>query len=259
MIGYSGHQTSFRKNKQGLPGPMDFPRGPFGGAIGGPPRPAEIRMDAWGRVAQAPDDEQLPYMLGYQSLLMIDQLSPVARPSWEVTNNVTITEERSDRGGGVVGPRFGPRMGPGSPFPGPSGSPMGRPGNPMGRPGAGRPPFGPSGLADRRPGPGDRGAEVSSYDAHERTVYTLREVTGDLIAIKKHYELKSQEQSGAEPRLQLVGDGDLVFDLKAGVPAAMDFRGTLIASRGPVTVRIPITVTYKLVDQPATPSKPAGK
>lgn len=110
---------------------------------------------------------------------------------------------------------------------------------------------------DRFPGPGPRfgpfgprfgSAPTKTYQAQGRTVYTLGEPSGDTVPIAKTYELKTQEMVNGRPRLELAGKGTITFDVKAGVPRALEFTATSTENTANTTVRVPIKVSYKLLE-----------
>jgi predicted Ser/Thr protein kinase len=84
--------------------------------------------------------------------------------------------------------------------------------------------------------------------ARETTSYKLGAVTGDLVQIEKHYELRTHETISGAPRVILTGDGTITFDAALGMPRAMEFRGTLSEATENSTHRTPLTLSYKLLD-----------
>jgi hypothetical protein len=72
------------------------------------------------------------------------------------------------------------------------------------------------------------------------------------VTINKQYELKTEPEAGSEPYLQLVGEGDITFDLEQGIPLEMTYKGTVTVNKNKVSVRIPLTLTYKYIDKPTT-------
>ncbi len=177
----------------------------------------EIEMDSAGRILHAAPDKSLPYLLGDLGLFFIEPLPPDNRPTWETKASFNI--QKSSGGSGMP---FGPRIRPPSPF----------------------------GPRAQRPTPAQPGNQTTTIiPARERTVYTREEGGGDRITIHKRYELTT-EGSGA-PSLSLIGEGPITFDTKNGMPLAIDFKATLTVDSGTVTVRLPITVQAKLLENEA--------
>jgi len=92
------------------------------------------------------------------------------------------------------------------------------------------------------------GDSETTFTAGQKTTYTIAKTDGDLVQIKKQYELKTQETAGGAARLQMIGEGQITFDVKAGVPKAMEFKATMSENTANKTVRTPIKVTYKLLE-----------
>lgn len=188
-----------------------FPIGPPPFPNFGPIGGTQIEMDATGRVTSTNGGNQLPLMLGEIAVFVIEPLPPDNRPAWEVTNSVSI-EESSGRMG------FGPRFGPRPPF-GPAG------------------PFGP---------PGMRG-DAKTRQGQERSWYTRGQTAGDVVTIQKRYEMKVPG-SGTAEALDLNGEGQIAFDARLGAPRGVEFKGGLTVTRNNTTTRLPINVSYKLLD-----------
>ena len=91
--------------------------------------------------------------------------------------------------------------------------------------------------------------EKRNLPASETLSYTLGTTKGDLTEIKKHYDLRTNERSFGNPTLQMTGDGTVTFDHKLGMPRAMEFKLTLAEQPDrTTTTRIPVTVTYRLLE-----------
>ncbi len=83
--------------------------------------------------------------------------------------------------------------------------------------------------------------------ATEKTTYEITKKEGDVTTIRRTYELKTRLTSGGNPRVMLVGEGEIQFDHKAGVPTSLKFAGKLTENSENVTVRIPVTVEVKML------------
>jgi hypothetical protein len=82
----------------------------------------------------------------------------------------------------------------------------------------------------------------------EQTVsYTLAATTDRAAVIEKKYRLVTDEKTGGRPRVEHVGQGQIMFDLRAGVPQSLAMEYTLTVRPENVDVRIPITVSARLL------------
>jgi len=215
----------------------------------------KLVVDALGRILDASGEEQLPYVLGPPEALPIERLPSGIRNSWREENAILITQVKEEEDWGFPGlpgyrrPRGFPR-------------PPGFPGGPRSL----RPPIGPG--FSRFPGLSpfsEPAATVTTFPAMERTVYELGKSSGDTVTIKKRYELKALVKSGGAPPLEMTGEGEIVFNKRAGFPESMRYTATLSRSVDNVTLRIPLTVTYRKADPSesaqtakAAPSQPSG-
>ena len=188
-----------------------------------------IVMDGGGRILQAQGGLLLRFF-GEVGQFLIEPLPPDARPKWETHSAYTVEIGNSSPGpgafpGGPFMPRL-PRM-PGSPF-GPRG------------------PFGP--RVPRLPR-APSGGPVQTLHLVERCVFTRGAAVGGVVTIQKHLDLKS-EGGSAPVKLEIVGDGQIAFDIKAGMPRSYDFKATSTVTPAPtnVPVRIPISVSFKLLE-----------
>ncbi len=83
--------------------------------------------------------------------------------------------------------------------------------------------------------------------ARQTVTYTLGETTGKTAVIQKKYKLVTDEKIGGRPRVEHVGQGEIAFDLRAGVPQSLAMEYTLTVRRENVDIRIPTTVSARLL------------
>jgi hypothetical protein len=207
-----------KKAKQGviiLPSIPSFPM--FGIPV------STIEVDGSGQVLQASGGEQLPLLLGEVGLFLIEPLPSDGRSSWQTNKICTITE---DNGGSFPGLPFGPRM--------PRPPTLFGPRRPFGPPAA---------LFPDRPS-----SQAKILPATERCSYTRGVRTGDTVAIQKHSELKCSGGADGSPTLELVGDSQITFDVKVGLPRTVDFKAIFTQVTTNLTERVPLTVSYKLLE-----------
>lgn len=84
--------------------------------------------------------------------------------------------------------------------------------------------------------------------AREKTSYTVGKATGDLVPVKKTYELKTHITVGGQPKVEIKGEGTNTFDVKAGLFRELAFTGSITESSDNVIVRVPITLSVKLLE-----------
>lgn len=84
--------------------------------------------------------------------------------------------------------------------------------------------------------------------AKEKTSYTVGKATGDLVPVKKTYELKTLITVNGQPKFEIKGEGTNTFDVKAGLFRELLFTGSITENSDNVTVRVPITLTVKLLE-----------
>jgi hypothetical protein len=89
---------------------------------------------------------------------------------------------------------------------------------------------------------------MTGLAAEEHAVYTVESATANTAVIRKEYELTTQERVNQVPRAEIRGEGRITFDLKKGVPRALQFKATLTESTGGGSQRTPLTLTYKLLE-----------
>ncbi|MFO0880501.1 MAG: trypsin-like peptidase domain-containing protein [Gemmataceae bacterium] len=210
-----GHLFKTERGKEGvimMPGPPSFPAFP---------NPAQIEMDASGQIKKVTGGTPLPALLGELGQFLIEPVPADTREMWELTSTCTITEGSGGRFGG-----FRPRM-------------------PRFRPGG----FGPPGFPGAPGGGDDDDPNAKKRQATERSTFTRTAPVGDIVNIHKHYELKCNPD-GASPGFHLVGDSKIPFDMKQGFPRGVTFNGSLTVTSGNTVTKLPITLTYTLVEGP---------
>ena len=95
----------------------------------------------------------------------------------------------------------------------------------------------------------------TALPAIQRASYTMDDPQGSTVVIHKHVELKTLDNVGDAPRIELTANGETVFDLKAGVPQKITLAGTLTI-REDSGAQIPVSLTCERV---AASTVPASK
>lgn len=177
-----------------------------------------VETDPLGRVHEITGERvSLPGFMGPLSIMVLEQFPSVRRSTWSNSFAVTIVISDDDDSDPAPQRGFPPRF---------------------------RPP--------RFPGfPGFRNDQNSTPKTTRvpgkiRIAYTLKEASGDLIKIKKDFELEAREQPDGEPRIKLTGSGVLTFDNRLGVPRSLEYSATLIENEQNKTTKTPIRLTYQL-------------
>ena len=183
-------------------------------------QPDVLETDPLGRVHELTGERTpLPAFMGPLSLLVMEQLPSTRRPTW--TNSFAITVVISEESGDALNPpgRFRPRI-----------RPPGFPGFP--------------------PMPGFPGgaAKTTRIPGKIRIVYTTQESVGDLVKIKKEFDLEATEPGARQPRVKLTGNGVFTFDTKLGIPNRMEYTATLVENEQNKTTKLPIKLTYQLAN-----------
>ncbi len=172
-------------------------------------------VDEYGEISQFRGQVNLPCLLGPLGSVAIDPLPAEGEKTWQRREMLTIRSTSQGpydplaglRPPGYRGPRFGPRW---FPFGGPFGEPE----------------------------------EVTSFfPAVQQTSYTAEDPKGTTRLIRKRLELKTLEKTEAGPKVELTGNGETLFDLKAGASQKVTFSGTLFVRANGQTTKIPLTLT----------------
>ncbi|HEV3258552.1 MAG TPA: serine/threonine-protein kinase [Gemmataceae bacterium] len=214
-----GHLFGLRHPRPDRPLAMrpPFHMGPAFGGMGMPGFPVEsaLEADASGRVTRAAASPEVPFLSVPLAGLVIEPLGPAGEPSWKVSRATTINEPEDDTSPFALRPPVMPPI-----------------------------PLGPMGMPWTRFG---QPAKVS-HAADEHTVYTLGKESGTTVVIHKTYDLATTDQAGAKPVLRLTGTGEITFDVKAGLPRSLRFRGTLSRRKGNASYDTPIVLTCRLLE-----------
>lgn len=101
---------------------------------------------------------------------------------------------------------------------------------------------GPPFFAPRFPG-GPFGDEPETRQAgSEKISLSIASVEGKLVTTKRAYRLTSPTTDGE--RFEISGEGTWVFNRELAASESLDFRQTLTATTGNVTVTVPMTIKY---------------
>src|SRR5947207_9661416 len=77
--------------------------------------------------------------------------------------------------------------------------------------------------------------------------YTITENKDGIVTIERKYLLATAELVDGEPAMQQKGSGTIQFDTKAGLIRSLEEKLTLFANDPGVTVKIPVTISAKLL------------
>jgi S1-C subfamily serine protease/HEAT repeat protein len=226
-LGHRGWYTTTLRGKDGKVPP---------GGSNAPKSIAEIelKIDPQGEVLKASGSSPLS-LLGDFAMLLIEPLPDDPQRTWDDSKTITLSqiEQVPGSGGGV------PKLG----RPGLDNMPRGGIRSRTAQRGR---------LGNRQPAPPppqqQPTVKITTHEATEETTYTLGEQKGDSAPIRKNYVLATREMVGKDPRLKMIGDGTIGFDVKAGIPLSLDYKLTVVENSGNATFRLPITVSCKLLE-----------
>ncbi len=89
----------------------------------------------------------------------------------------------------------------------------------------------------------------NNLPATEKVSYSLTPGTNSTtVIVKKQLEIKTRQMVGDSPRIQITGEGEIVFDTKLGVPRSLEFKQTLIEAEENLTRKTPMLLTFKLLE-----------
>jgi S1-C subfamily serine protease len=97
------------------------------------------------------------------------------------------------------------------------------------------------------------------HPATREVRYSTDAPKGGTQVIHKHVELASLEADDANPKLELVGTGETVFDLKAGIPQKITFSGKFTLREESQTLTVPVTLVCTRATEKEQPPAAAGK
>jgi beta-lactamase regulating signal transducer with metallopeptidase domain len=242
VLEHQGRLASRIQARDGRPSFRPFRMGPYSSpfsGVGTPglANPTRFRIDPSGRILEASGTSRLPYALGDLAFLVIAALPAEGRSSWEATSSCATQQTDDDPPGVVLTHPDIPR--PSSS----SGGGFGAPGLPFGPPS-----LSPFASVLSRPEP-----------ARERLSYTLGTPSKGTVPIAKRYEMATEATEDGVPLIRLAGQGQMLFDLRAGVPLSYEFKGTFTDHSGGRRLRIPLTVSYKRVEGTPAPGQSRAK
>ena len=84
--------------------------------------------------------------------------------------------------------------------------------------------------------------------AQEVVKFSVVRSAGDTVRIQRDYTLRSAEKVEGQPRLELEGKGELVFDVKQGVLRSHAMKYMLRINETNVALKVPVTVECSLLD-----------
>ncbi|MBV8779874.1 MAG: hypothetical protein JO353_00620, partial [Phycisphaerae bacterium] len=99
-----------------------------------------------------------------------------------------------------------------------------------------------------QPGPWQQQPEERvERPAHQTLTYSIISTDGDLVKIKRQIELATDEKVGDSPVERITGEGEIVFDSKAGMVRSLELKQTIEVNQENVSVKVPTTVSAHLL------------
>ncbi len=94
------------------------------------------------------------------------------------------------------------------------------------------------------------------HPAIEFVKFETSSTSGDVVRIKKTYEMATISEEGTKPFLRVSGKGTFQLDKRKGQPKALDFSGVLAVSAGSQTSQVPLKLVIQSIDtQPLVQAK----
>lgn len=180
-----------------------------------------MQVTEFGEVIEFDGEGSLPFVLGPIGQFFLQPLDPDGDATWfeESTTSLHLVKKAAQ-------------------------DPISRMRSRMGGPGR----FGPRGPFGPFGGQEEKDETLRVIPAVERSSYELGPKLNDRITIVRHYEFTTTDDEN-KPFLSVKGKGDVVFDLKQGLPITMHYEATLVQNSEDGDVkRIPLTVSYTLRD-----------
>jgi hypothetical protein len=87
-----------------------------------------------------------------------------------------------------------------------------------------------------------------NHSAQEQVTFTVARSEGHTVRLKKEYALRSDEKVEGNPRFELTGEGELVFDLQRGLFQSQSMNYTYRLNETNLTFKVPLTVECRLLD-----------
>lgn len=95
--------------------------------------------------------------------------------------------------------------------------------------------------------------------AKERSEYKVTGTSGDLTTINRKYTFSMPSPDAEEPGIDVVGEGNWVFDTKIGLPNSMEFSQKMVLKTKSTTVEIPVKVRYTRIPEDKLQSFPENR
>jgi HEAT repeat protein len=99
----------------------------------------------------------------------------------------------------------------------------------------------------------------TNWSATETIDYSIADPAAETPAIARTYAMTTAEQTDDEPVFSQKGQGKLTFDSKAGAIQSIDEKYTLRINDPGVTLKVPITITAKLLSAAEADKKTADR
>ncbi len=183
----------------------------------------EVLMSPSGEVLQSSAELEVPLLMVPQAQIAIEKLPPGDEHEWETrrVTSLSLSDPSESRR---------------------NASPFGRP-----RMVLPRPRYSPRFDSPRLGSPFDQPERtVIVIPATEQIKYRILKQTETTIEIEKTIDLATVERDGDTPRLQIVGDGSLVWDKKLGAPKSLTQSMTLALNSDGTRVTLPLELTVTL-------------
>ncbi|HET6882020.1 MAG TPA: serine protease, partial [Pirellulales bacterium] len=175
---------------------------------------AKLLVTERGEVLGRTGKLQLPYLFGHLCTLVVEPLGEPGQRSWKTERIILIAQPTGQQS-------QSPFLGFGC----------------RGRADFGGFPFGPS-----QP-------QMMHTMATETRSYELTKEDGNLVSIKKKYDVETVATSGSAPSVKLTGEGVLTFNRAQGFPEKLEYKVTLVRGANNATTTTPLSIEWRRLPQ----------
>jgi len=89
--------------------------------------------------------------------------------------------------------------------------------------------------------------EYVQHSAKEKMAFAILDQRGNLVTVKREYEMQTDEKQGDVPLMTNRGEGKFVFDKGAGLIQSMDMKTVIRWEMDNISVKLPVSVRARLV------------
>ncbi|MGA2035134.1 MAG: SHD1 domain-containing protein, partial [Thermoguttaceae bacterium] len=91
------------------------------------------------------------------------------------------------------------------------------------------------------------GETETKRGAVEQINFAVSQSSGDTVRVSKKYSFKTVAAAGGSLQIDMSGDGEFAFDLKAGAIKSLSMKYKILIGENNVSVTLPTTLSYRLL------------